>query len=1035
MPRRLRREDYTVGWVCALPVELAAAKLMLDETHEDAIRTDSSNDENIYSMGSVAGHNVVIGCLPAGRIGTNPAATVATQMQAAFKNIRFGLMVGIGGGVPSAADIRLGDVVVSQPDGSFGGVVQYDLGKATTTGFRRMGTLNTPPQILLSALSTIQAEEMMGRSNLTTYLMELEEVPIFRRSKAGTDILFQAVYDHVGGPSCGDCRTESQQSRPSREEGEEIIVHYGTIASGNQVIKNATERDRISADLGSVFCFEMEAAGLMNSFPCLVIRGICDYSDSHKNSRWQPYAAGTAAAYAKGLLKVIPAAEVLRTGRVEEVTSAASKRGFEPSSPERPSQKRTRIEISRNPGSVSAEPLTQGLLDDHHGFLWIKGKAGTGKSTLMKFASANARKKKMKNETVLSFFFNARGEDLEKSTIGAYRSLLLQLVEGLPALQVIFNYLSPSILSLNVDHQWNMETLKELFEYAVQNLGDASVLCFVDALDECDEEQVRNMIQFFEQIGDLVVSKGIRFRVCFSSRHYPNITIRKGLTLVLEGSEGHSEDIANYIETELKIGKSKSAQQIRMDVQEKASGIFMWVVLVVGILNTEFDRGKVHVLRQKLRVIPSDLHELFRDILTRDANDREELVLCIQWILFAKQPLSPEQLYHAVYAGTDPKAISEWNSDDMTREVASLFVLGSSKGFAEVTKSKQPKVQFIHESVRDFLLKDNGLSRIWPELEHNFQGQSHDRLKQCCINYISNFTIVEHPTDLNDESWHAAEGGGVSQADFLTNFPSNHWVRVNNLYEKHNIRKHSNDVSLLYLLAEYNMANLIGIFGSVDCCTNLEGSRYGCPLLAAVAKGNEEILERFMDSIKASEIHGISTIALITHDEWDKTYQHRGRLDFEYKKSKPLFENAAAIGHDKLLALLAASKKIQLNPDTMIKGGRYGTALQAASAIGFYGNVEKLLNEGADINAKGGEYGSALQAAQRKGFQNIVELLENKASKVSGSTRKEIATPDRTVPAQSLPDRGRGIGTREQATASRGRNSAVETMRISNLLN
>src|SRR4051812_368346 len=130
MPRQPRREDYTVGWVCALPVELAAAQEMLDEEHGDLECDLSHNDENLYTLGSIGGHNVAIVCLPAGRIGNNPAAAVAAQMRATFKGIRFGLMVGIGGGVPSAeADIRLGDVVISQPHQTWGGVVQYDIGK------------------------------------------------------------------------------------------------------------------------------------------------------------------------------------------------------------------------------------------------------------------------------------------------------------------------------------------------------------------------------------------------------------------------------------------------------------------------------------------------------------------------------------------------------------------------------------------------------------------------------------------------------------------------------------------------------------------------------------------------------------------------------------------------------------------------------------------------------------------------------------------------------------------------------------------
>jgi hypothetical protein len=125
-------------------------------------------------------------------------------------------------------------------------------------------------------------------------------------------------------------------------------------------------------------------------------------------------------------------------------------------------------------------------LNEHYGFLWIKGKAGTGKSTLMKFALAGAYAR-IKEKKVLSFFFNARGDELEKSTLGKYRSILLQLLEGLPTLQKVFETLSPSILSLSVDHGWKVEILKELLEQAIRRLGKSSVLCFIGALNECDE--------------------------------------------------------------------------------------------------------------------------------------------------------------------------------------------------------------------------------------------------------------------------------------------------------------------------------------------------------------------------------------------------------------------------------------------------------------------------------------------------------------------------------------------------------------------
>jgi|SRR5690242_4275225 len=321
MRRQLRREEYTVGWVCALPVELAAAQEILDEEH--VTPPYDAYDTNLYTCGRVGEHNVVIACLPEGRTGNTSAAAVAVQMNSTFSSTRFGLMVGIGGGVPcEEADVRLGDVVVSKPHKTHGGVVQYDLGKATVSGFERTGALNTPPTVLLNAVANLQARQMRGKCRLLEYLSKLDNLPDFRREAAGLDTLFKAEHEHVGrGLTCGKCSTEYAVAREARRQ--EVAVHYGTIASGNQVIENAAERDKVSTELGGVLCFETEAAGLMNNFPCLVIRGISDYADSHKNDKWQAHAAGTATAYAKELLSVIPAAEVVNTRRAEDVMNGA----------------------------------------------------------------------------------------------------------------------------------------------------------------------------------------------------------------------------------------------------------------------------------------------------------------------------------------------------------------------------------------------------------------------------------------------------------------------------------------------------------------------------------------------------------------------------------------------------------------------------------------------------------------------------------------------------------------------------------------
>ncbi|KAI4744907.1 hypothetical protein E4T50_04730 [Aureobasidium sp. EXF-12298] len=231
-----------------------------------------------------------------------------------FPGIRFGLLVGIGGGVPSEEnDIRLGDIVVSKPQDTIGGVLQLDLGKETNAGFERTGSLNKPPNILLKAIALLEASHaLQGSMDVPRYVSEAyEKFPDYEAKHPGPkqDRLFEAAYDHapMQAPTCKRCDIDRLVDRNARKT-QNPVIHYGLIGSSNQVIKNSHKRDLLGEQ--NILCVEMEAAGLMNDFPCLVVRGICDYSDSHKNKRWQPYAALAAAAYAKELLSTIPILEV-----------------------------------------------------------------------------------------------------------------------------------------------------------------------------------------------------------------------------------------------------------------------------------------------------------------------------------------------------------------------------------------------------------------------------------------------------------------------------------------------------------------------------------------------------------------------------------------------------------------------------------------------------------------------------------------------------------------------------------------------------
>ncbi|OKP09492.1 hypothetical protein PENSUB_5160 [Penicillium subrubescens] len=326
---------YTIAWIAALPIERAAAEAMLDEEHATPTGfTRHQTDANVYTWGRVGEHNIVIASLASGVYGTTSAATTASSLLASLPSIRVGLLVGIGGGIArpdDGHDIRLGDIVVSQPCGTTGGVCQYDLFKAKSGDKReRKGFLRPPPTVLLNSLAKLQAVHERNDSMVPSFLQEMlkrnpkmgkrsRQNPGYIHQGFDNDRLFKSLCDHVPGPDCRGCDTADEVQRDPRDTIDPEI-HYGTIVSGNTLVKDAAARHRIIADLDEdCICFEMEAAGLMNHFPCLVIRGICDYADSHKNDRWQRYASATAAAYTKELLSYLPTDEVQETKRAIEV--------------------------------------------------------------------------------------------------------------------------------------------------------------------------------------------------------------------------------------------------------------------------------------------------------------------------------------------------------------------------------------------------------------------------------------------------------------------------------------------------------------------------------------------------------------------------------------------------------------------------------------------------------------------------------------------------------------------------------------------
>ncbi|KAF4883884.1 Ankyrin repeat domain-containing protein 17 [Colletotrichum fructicola] len=358
--------EYSVGFITALANELTAVEAMLDEEHGSPLNfIQHERDDNCYTWGRMGVHNVVIASLPEGRYGLVSAATTAYSLLSSLPHLRIGLMVGIGAGIPKLQtniDIRLGDVVVSQPTDQSSGVFQYDLGKKRQDGtFQHVGSLAPPPTVLLTGLQKLKAKRRRKGSELPYILEEMlrrspklaepdDDDPAFVYQGSHNDRLFESSVPHVemtaekntaaglskstqtpsvenrnaeeAGLETGNCVLCDRAGEVTRKErrSTDPVVHYGIIASGNSVMKNSLCRDEISRQIDDkCICFEMEAAGLMNTFPCLVIRGICDYADSHKNNRWQNYAAATAATFSKELLHVIDAVDVSKSPNMKQI--------------------------------------------------------------------------------------------------------------------------------------------------------------------------------------------------------------------------------------------------------------------------------------------------------------------------------------------------------------------------------------------------------------------------------------------------------------------------------------------------------------------------------------------------------------------------------------------------------------------------------------------------------------------------------------------------------------------------------------------
>jgi ankyrin repeat protein len=631
-----------------------------------------------------------------------------------------------------------------------------------------------------------------------------------------------------------------------------------------------------------------------------------------------------------------------------------------------------------------------------HRFFWIKGKPGAGKSVLIRYLDQHITQRLDNSHAIgLYFYFNARGGQLEKSLLGLYRSLLVQLVDIVPKLVHVLDAL---------DTSFDLPQLQRVLTSAIYG-HDRQIWLFIDALDECREGDVWELIDF------LVGLQEAKLYVCVASRHYPIVQVPTNLQLVLEEVNEHRQDLSTYVE---KLDfKGEELVQMQRDIVAKANGVFLWVVLVVGILQKDVQRARYHAMQSRLREIPEGLPELFKSIILRDDKHKEEFLLCLRWILYACRPLTLKEWYFAMMAGVNGPL--EWVGGIADGQMK-RFLLSSSKGLAELTKGKTITAQFIHESVRDFLIDQGGVGDICGGQESPYS-IAHEQLKHCCLRGMTfdlprqlkqrknrkelfteearkslklRFPFAEYATMYVLQ--HANQAAfDICQRQFLINdFTSSDWTSRFNAFQKSKPSVYVVMPSLWYLCAERNLARLLA--RPTEALSPELQQRYGTPLSAAIVHSSWEVLRMFLNDMDIpnvdelmAEVGSKTKLLLSPRSLLNVPWRWAVMNDLEHLskhllKSAPedqlktqrdiALQDTSFRGYEKMVQML-----IDAGADVDNRGGHYGSPLWTASSEGHEKVVRVLIDAGADVDAQGDDRETALQAASSRGYEKVVRLL------------------------------------------------------------
>lgn len=577
--------------------------------------------------------------------------------------------------------------------------------------------------------------------------------------------------------------------------------------------------------------------------------------------------------------------------------------------------------------------------------------------------------------------------------------------------------------------------------------------------------------------------------------HYPFIKPRVGIQDNLEDFTGHTKDIEVYLEGNLDESDPLFKASLSDLILEKAHGVFMWAILVVDEVNKVYNKGLTRNEQlTKLRELPPDLHQLFAALLHRHPEDMEDFVFASFWILFVARPLSPTEFDHALWIasvtyGSQSRQMpdsQEANAEDRIR----MRVISATKGLAEITAEQSPRVLFIHESVRDFLRKEQWLSKYWPSSLSGSESSTsqippesrvHNMLKACCREYLeqawkasdsaadprrqylmNTFQFLDYACQ---NLLHRANcaAPSISQNDFLDGLPLDQLTETYNYFKKRVIRRYPQGTPMIYILADRGHAELIRGLPSLPPLDLRCAGRFESPLLAAASKSDADTVAALL---------GLSLMDRQKMDIWDRL--KRKRSDVEGCEGRTPLSWAAKEGSSDIVqhllsqdvsinegrgrgnALLAAidhghqtimKTLLQKGADTGAPSHECRKILRLAASNGRVDRVKALLDNGAEVDGPDSSFETPLQHASRRGHEEVVELILQRGADVNAQRRYGV-TPLLAASSngfekivQSLLKQGAdvhatdGNGRTALRTASRQGYEGVAGLLIQNLAN